>query len=136
MKYLPLKIWFIVTVTLAFGAVIIRLIWELTFNPSAGTLIVIILLILAILAFHTLLIYLTIKPDLKKLKSLPVGVLVAVMATAGLISSVTHFIRFVPSPEANEPLSLIIASLLLLAVISAYSLILWVIWSLWQARKS
>lgn len=136
MKCLPLKIWFMVTVTLTLGAVITRLVWEGVVNPSAGTLSVIILLILLILGIYALLIYLTAKPSLKKLKSLPVGILVTVTATAGLISSVIHFIRFIPSPEADAPLSVIIASLLLLAGISGYILILRVFWSLRKAKES
>ena len=135
MKYLPLKIRFMVPVTLALGALIIRLVWEITVNQSAGTLTVVILLMLAFLGAYALLIYFTIKPNLKKLTSLPVVILVAVMATAGLISGIIHFIRYVPSPEAPEPLSVVIATLLLLAGISAYFLLLRIIWSVWKTRK-
>jgi len=136
MKYLPLKIWFMVTFTLALGAVIIRLVWEVMDTPSAGTLAVIIPVILAILGFHALLVRLTIRPNLEKLKILPVRILVTVMATAGVISGIIHFIRFVPSPEAAEPLSVVIAVLLLLALIGGYLLLLWVVWSFWKARES
>lgn len=134
MKYLPLKIWLVVPVTLALGALIIRLVWEITVNQSAGTLTVVILLMLLLLGAYVLFIYFIIKPDLKKLKSLPVAIAVTVMATAGLISGIIHFIRYVPSPLATEPLSLVIATLLLLAGISAYFLLLWVIWSVWKSR--
>lgn len=136
MNYLPLKIWFMVTVTLTLGATIIRLIWEVTDTPSAGTLTVIALIILAILGVYALLIYLTVKLSWGKLKSLPVGILVTVTATATLSSGIIHFIRFVLSPEAALPLSLIIAILLLLTSISAYSLLLWVIWFIWKVGRS
>ena len=136
MRYLPFKIWFLVTVMLALGAVVVRLVWEVTLNPSAGTLTVIILLILAILSFYALLTYLTIKPNLKKLKSWPAAILAMVIATAGVISGTIHFIHFVPSPEATESLSLIIAALLLLALVSAYFLLLGVIWSFWKGGKN
>ena len=134
MNYLPLKIWLMVTVALFFSAVIVRLVWEVTDTPSAGSLAIIILLILVTLGIYALLVYLTIKPSVKKLKSLPVSLGVTVIGTAALISGVIHFIRFVPSPEANSPLSLVIASLLLAGGISAYSLVLRVIWPVWKAR--
>ena len=135
MNYLPLRIWCMVTVALFFSAVIVRLVWEVTDTPSPGTLAVIIPLILVTLGMYALLLYLTIKPSVKKLKSLPISLGVIVIGTAALISSIIHFIRFVPSPEAASPISVIIASLLLAGGISAYLLILWVIWPVWKARK-
>ncbi len=133
MNYLPLRIWFIVTVTLALGAVITRLAWEIAYITAAPSLAIIILLIFTIISVNALLIYFTIKPSLKKLKSLPVRVSVTVLTTAGLIGAIIHFVRFVPSPEAAAPLSVIIASLLLMAGISAYLLILWVVWFIGKA---
>ena len=134
MNYLPLKIWLMVTVALFFSAVIVRLVWEVTPTTSAGTLAIITLLILVTLGIYALLVYLTIKPSVKKLRSLPVSLGVTVIGAAALISGVIHFVRFVPSPEANSPLSLVIASLLLAGGISAYSLALRVIWPVWKAR--
>jgi len=123
-----------VSITPALGAVVIRLVWELTIATAVGTWVIIILLILVTLGIYALLLYLTIKPSLKKLKSLPVGIGVTVIITAVLISGIIHFIRFVPSPEAALPLSVVIASLLLLGSISAYALALRVIWSIWKGR--
>ncbi len=134
MKYLPLRMWFIVSLTLALSAVIIRLIWEVTYATSAVSLALITLVILIILGIYALPLYLLIKPSLKKLKSVPVRISVTLIATAGLIDVITHFIRFVPSPEAASPLSVVIASLLVMAAISAYPLILWVIWSFGKSR--
>ena len=128
MNYLPFRVWFIVSLTLALGAVIVRLAWEITFTTAVPSLAIIILVIFAIISIYALLLYLTIKPSLKKLKSLPVAIWVTVMFTAGLISALIHFIRFVPSPEAAAPLSVIIASMLIMAAISIYLLVLWVIW--------
>ena len=133
MNYLPLKIWFIATVTPALGAVVVRLIWEITTATAVGTWIIIILLILVTLGIYALLLYLTIKPSLKKLRSPHVSVGVTVIGTAALISGAIHFIRFVPSPEAASPLSVVIASLLLAGGTSAYSLALRVIWPVWKA---
>jgi len=135
MNHLSLRIWFMASITLALSAVIVRLVWEVTITTSVGSLVVIILLILAILGTCALLFYLTIKPSLKKLKSLPVAILVTVIATGVLIDGIIHFVRFVPSPEAVSPLSVIIATLLLTAGISAYLLALWVIWSVRKTRK-
>jgi len=126
MNYLPFKIWFIVALTLALGAVIVRLAWEVI--VAAPSLVVIILVMFTTLSIYALLLYLIIKPSLKKLKSLPVRIWVSVIVTAAIISAIVHYIRFVPSPEATSPLSVIIASLLLAASISIYLLALWALW--------
>jgi len=123
-----------VSITPALGAVVICLVWELTIATAVGTWVIIILLILVTLGIYALLLYLTIKPNLKKLKSLPVGIGVTVIITATLVSGIIHFIRFVPSPEAASPLSVVIASLLLVGGISAYALVIRVIWSIWKGR--
>ena len=126
MNYLPFKIWFIVALTLALGAVIVRLTWEVI--VAAPSLVVIILVMFTTLSIYALLLYLIIKPSLKKLKSLLVKIWVSVIVTAAIISTIVHYIRFVPSPEATSPLSVIIASLLLAASISIYLLVLWALW--------
>ena len=133
MNYLALRVWLMVTVALFFSAVIVRLVWEVTTTTSAGSLVIITLLILVTLGIYALLVYLTIKPSVKKLRSLPVSLGVTVIGTAALISGVIHFVRFVPSPEAASPLSVVIASLFLAGGISAYSLVLRVIWPIWKA---
>jgi len=134
MNHLPLRIWFIVSITLALSAVIVRLAWEVTLTTAVGSMVIIILLIVVTLGIYALLLYLAIKPSLKKLKSLPVRTGVTVIITAALISGIIHFVRFVPSPEAASPLSVVIASLLLVGGISAYLLVLRVIWSIWKSR--
>ena len=121
------KTWFIATITLVLGAVIVRLAWELTTAVAMGTFTIVALLILATLAIYALLLYLTIKPRIKRLASRPIRIWITTIATAGIISGIIHFIRFVPSPEAAHPLSVIIAVLLLTTGISAYLLVLWVI---------
>ena len=134
MNYLPLRIWVMASVALFLSAVIVRLVWEVTAITSAGSLAIIALLILVTLGMYALLLYLTIKPSVKKLKSLPISLGVIVIGIAALISGIIHFVRFVPSPEAASPLSVVIASLLLAGGISAYLLILRVIWSVWKGR--
>ena len=133
MNYLPFKVWFIVALTLALGAVIVRLAWEVI--VAAPSLVVIILVMFTTLSIYALLLYLIIKPSLKKLKSLPVRIWVSVIVTAAIISAIVHYIRFVPSPEATSPLSVIIASLLLAASISIYLLVLWALWFKWIKKR-
>ena len=134
-SHLPLRIWLIVSVTLLISAVIVRLAWAVTYAPSAGYLFVVLAILLVILGIYALFLYLIIKPSLEKLKSLPVRIWVTIIITGGLIDGIIHFVRFVPSPEAASPLSVVIASLLLVGGISAYLLVLWVIWSVWKAKE-
>ena len=136
MKYRPLRIWFLVTMTPVFAVAIIRLIWEATVNPLAGTLTIVILVVLGFLGVYALLVYFTIKPGFKKLKSLPVGIVLALMATGGFISGIIHLIHFVPSPQAAAPISLVLAILFTFAGTSAYFLILGLVWSTWKSRKN
>ena len=134
MNYLSLRIWLIVSATLAIGAVIVRLVWEVIHAPSAGYLFVVLLVMLVTLGIYALLIYLVIKPSRKKLKSLPIRISITAIVNIGIIDAIIHFVRFVPSPEAVLPISVIIASLLLAAGISAYPLVLWVIWFIGKAK--
>ena len=133
---LPLRIWLIVSVTLLISAVIVRLAWAVTYAPSAGYLFVVLAILLVTLGIYALFLYLIIKPSLKKLKSPPVRIWVTIIITSALIDGIIHFVRFVPSPEAASPISVIIASLLLIGGISAYLLVLWVIWSIRKTRES
>jgi len=134
MKHLPLRIWLMVTLTLALAPVIIRFVWEITINSSVASLVILIPVILTIVGIYALALYLLIAPSKKKLRSLPVLIGVIVVFTAGLIGSIIHYIRFVPSPEAAVPLSVVMATLLIAAAISGYILILWVIWSFRKGR--
>jgi hypothetical protein len=135
MKSLYLRIWAIVALTLALGAAITRLAWSITKASHAGSLTIIILLMVAILASYALFLYITIKPSLKKLKSLPVAILATVIAGGGIIGCVIHFIRFVPSSSASSFLSVLVASLLLASGVAICGLILWVVWRFRRGRK-
>lgn len=134
MKHLPLRIWLMVTLTLALAPVIIRFVWEITINSSVASLVILIPVILTIVGIYALALYLLIAPSKKRLRSLPVLIGVIVVFTAGFIGSIIHYIRFVPSPEAAAPLSVVMATLLIAAAISGYILILWVIWSFRKGR--
>jgi len=132
---LPLKIWLIVTLTLALIAGIISLVWNVTVTTSAGSMVVIILLILAVLGTYALLLYLTIRPSLKKLKSLPAAILFTLIATGAITGGAIHFFRFVLSSAPIFPLGVIVAILLLAVLVSAYLLVLWFIWSVWRGER-
>jgi hypothetical protein len=136
MNHLPLRIWLIASVTLLTSAVIVILAWAVTYAPSVSYLFVVLAILLVTLGIYALFLYLIIKPSLKKLKSPPVRIWVTIIITSALIDGIIHFIRFVPSPEAASPISVIIASLLLIGGISAYLLVLWVIWSIRKTRES
>ena len=117
-----------VSCTLALSAVIVRLAWEIYVNPLATTLAIVTPVIVVIAGTNALIIYLLIAPSMRKIKSLPVGIWVIGIFTAGVIGSIIHFIRFVHSPEGDAPLSIVIATLLLIAVVSGYLPVLWVFW--------
>lgn len=136
MKHLPLRIWFLVTITPVFAAVITRVIWEVTINPSGSGLVMAVLVTLGLLGLYALVFYFTFKPNWKKLKSLPFRIWVAIMATGGFIGGIIHLIRFVPSPEASEPPSIVISALYLLAGTSAYFMLIWIIRPTRKSRKN
>ena len=133
MNYLPIKICFIMAVTLAISAVVVRLAWEFPYVAARPSRVMIILLIFATISIYAFLIYLAIKPSLKILTSLSVRIWVTVMATAGLIGGIIHFTNFIPLPEAAPSLSTIIAILFLLAGVSGFLLLLWVTWFIRRA---
>ena len=115
-------------ITLALGAVVIRLAWEIPYTITVPSLIMIIILILVTIGIHAFLTYLTVMANLKVLKSLTARIWITVMVTSGLIGGIIHFINFIPSPEGTAILSVVIATLLLMSGITTYLLILWFIW--------
>ena len=73
-----------VSCTLALSAVIVRLAWEIYVNPLVATLAIVTPVIVVIAGTNALIIYLLVAPSIKKLKSLPIGIWVVAMSTAGL----------------------------------------------------
>ena len=133
MNYSRLKIWFIVTFTFAVVAVVIRAIWQIVVIPTPGTMLIFIPLILALLGVDALFAYLIVNPQ--KLRSLPFSIGITLALTAGLLAGVTHFVRFITSPEAEPVLSKIIGGFVILSCFIGYLLALWLIWSLRKAGK-
>ncbi len=130
-----LRLLLIVSVTLAISAVMVRLGWELTSAAAVGTVVIVALLMLATLGLYALCLYFSIKPNMKKINSPSVKRLLMVIITAAFISGIIHYYRFIPSPEAASPLSKVIATLLLLAGISGYLLVLGYFWSVRKAKE-
>lgn len=128
MNYSRLRIWFIVTFTLVIIAVVIRAIWQIVVIPTSGTMLIFIPLILALLGINALFAYLVVNPQ--KFRSRPFLIGITVALTAGLLAGVTHFVRFIISPEAEPVLSKIIGFCVVLSCVSAYLLVLRIIWSL------
>jgi hypothetical protein len=133
MNYSRFKIWFILTFTFAVIAVVIRAIWQIVVIPTGGTMLIFIPLSLALLGLNALFAYLVINPQ--KLRTLPYLTGVTVALTAGLLAGVTHFVRFIISSQADPVLSKIIGGFVLLSSVSAYFMVIWLIWSLRKADE-
>jgi hypothetical protein len=127
-----IKIWFIVTFSLAVIAIVIRSFWQIESIPTAGTMLIFIPLILALLGADALFIYLVIRPE--KLKSGWFATGITVVLTAGLLAGVTHFVRFIISPRADPVLSKIISAFVFSSSLSAYSLVIYIVWALRRKR--
>ena len=115
------------TFTLAVIAIVIRATWQIVVIPTPGTMLIFIPLIIALISMNALFVYLVINPE--KLRSRPFITGITVALTAGLVAGVTHFIRFIISPEADPFWSKVIGWLIVLSSISAYFLILNIVWS-------
>lgn len=133
MNYTCLKIWFIVTVTLTVTSIIIRSIWQIVVIPTGGTMLIFIPLILALLFAEFLAVYLAVKPE--RIKRRLFAIVVTAAFSAGLLAGVTHFVRFIVSDKADPFWSKVISTLVLAASISAYSLIIYVVWSYRKVKQ-
>jgi len=136
MNYSYLKIGVIISFSTAVAAIVIISIRYIIVHPEPKTMVIFVPLILALLGADALVIYLTIRPSLRKLTRLPVVIGITLVLTGGLIAGVTHFIRFIISPGAAPLISKVIASLILISSLTACLLILWLFWSLWRKQKT
>jgi hypothetical protein len=132
MNFTRLKIWLIVSFTLAAVAIVIRAIWQIVVIPTAGTMLIFIPLILALLMADLLFIYLARRPVI--LKSLPFAVGITTALSAGLLAGVTHFVRFIISEQADLFWSKVISALVLASSVSVYFLIIYAVWSFRRAK--
>jgi hypothetical protein len=127
MKYSPLKVWLIVTFTLAVIGIVIRAIWQIVVITTPGTMLIFIPLILALIGANALFAYLVIRPEKLKSRWFAAGITVAL--TAGLLAGITHFVRFIISPLADPTLSKVISAFVLSSSVSAYFIIIYIVWS-------
>jgi O-antigen ligase len=135
MKSRAIRIWIIAALTPALAAAIIRLAWEITRNPHPGSLAIVVTLMVATSATYALLLYLTIKPSLKKLKSLPVVITATIISVGGVIGCIIHFFRYLNSPKANLFINFLLAGILLASALAICGLILWVFWRLYKGKE-
>jgi hypothetical protein len=126
------KVWFIITLSLAVIAIVIRSIWQIVVIPTGGTMLIFIPLMLALIGAVFLFAYLVTHPE--KFKTLPFLTGITVILTGGLIAGVTHFVRFIISPEAEHFLCKIIGWLVVSSSVSAYFLIINILWSMREKR--
>jgi hypothetical protein len=131
MDWPRIKVWIIVSFSLAVIAIVIRSIWQIVVIPTPGTMLIFIPLILALLGVDILFAYLTLRPEELRSTSIACGITVAL--TAGLLAGVTHFIRFIISPLAEPFFSKIIGLFVILSSLIAYLLVLHIVWSLRKA---
>lgn len=129
-----LKIWLLATLVPVYAAAFIRLVWEVTVNPSVDGIIMTVLISLVIFAGLGFTSYFIFRPDLKKLTGLPAAIIAVFLGTFAIIGSYIHFSRFYLSPQFGWPWSLVIALLFVFAATSAYFLLLWIIWSFRKNR--
>jgi hypothetical protein len=134
MKHTRLKIWFIITFTLAVAAIVTRSIWQIVDITTVGTMLIFIPLILALLGADALFAYLMVRPE--KMKSMWFATGLTVILTAGLLAGITHFVRFIISPQADPFLSKVISALVLSSSVSAYSIIIYIVWASRRTGKN
>ena len=133
MNYSRYKIWFIISFSMAVIAIVIRAIWQIVVIPTSGTMLIFIPLIIALLGIDALIAYIILNP--RKLKTLPFQVGITVALSAGLLAGVTHFVRFIISPQAEHALCKVIGFFVVLSSVGAYALIVNIIWSLRKVRS-
>ena len=128
------KTWCIITFSMAVIAIVMRAIWQIVVIPTPKTMLIFVPLIVALIGANALIAYLVIKPE--KTKSLPFSIGMTAALSAGLLAGVTHFYRFIISPQADPFFSKVISWLIVLSSVSAYGIFLYVIWSLRKARNN
>ena len=133
MNYRRFKILFLLSFTMGMMAVVVRAAWQIVDVPTANTMIIFIPLILALLGGNAFIVYITFRPQ--QIRRLPVVIGLTLVLTAGLVAGVKHYINYIPSPEAQWLLSKVIATLIVLAGVSAYLVLVWFLWSFRKRGK-
>jgi hypothetical protein len=110
------------------------MVWALVIDCSTSGLVMSVLVIIGLLGLYALIFYFVLKPNIAVLTSLPIWSAIAVMATGGLIGGIIHTARFISSPQADKPWSLIMVVLYLFAGFNAYGILVWFTCSLWRKK--
>ncbi len=120
------RIWIALTLTALLAAAIVRTVWSCTGSMSPDEWAMRMLLMVAALGAYWLILRLVISWNLGPVgtKSFRIGVWITLTATFG--GTIVHTVRYVPSVECSEPLSFVIAGLLIAAAVNAYALGLWI----------
>ena len=134
MNNITLKIWLIITFTVAVLGIVIRSIWQIVVIPTSGTMIIFIPLIIALVGANALLAYIALEPPrIRNIFSLTV---ITTALTGGLVAGVAHFYNFIISPLAEPFWSKVIGACVLSSSVSAYFLIICFLWSLRKTKES
>ncbi len=128
------RAWCTITFTGAVIAIVIRAIWQIVVIPTPKTMLIFIPLIVALIGVDALVAYLVARPE--KIKSLAFSIGFTVVLSAGLVAGVTHFYRFIISTQADPFFSKVIGWLVVTSSVSAYFILLYVVWSSKKARIS
>ena len=134
MNYKLLKIWSFLTFTAVVIAIVIRSIWQIVNIPTSGTMLIFIPLIVALLGANALFAYLLSRPAQLRSRWFAIGS--TVIIAAGFLAGVTHFVRFIISPQAAPLLSKIIGALVVSSSSSAGFILIYIIWSLRKKRRN
>ena len=135
-NYLTLRIWGAVTISLPVLAATVRIVSDFTSPMSRGAWAMHILLLLAALGSSAFAIGLILQPNFNLLRGLPFRIGTSLLCTVALAGAILHFIRFVPPRTTLPPIAMTNAVLLLMAVGSAYLLVLWIIWRVLPSVKA
>lgn len=135
MNRLSFRIWAVITTSLAMSAVILILARHISYATSVAGLAMLSMCVATALGVWGWVIYFILRPGVEVLRSPIFRGSVTVIITGGIASAIIHYFRFIPSPEAAATLSKVIATLLMAAGISAYPLLMWLVWSHIKRRK-
>ena len=119
------RIWIVVTLTASLAAGIVRTVWSCVGSMSPDEWAMRMLLMIAAFGACWLILRLVIAWGAGPVGTRSFRIGVWITLTAAFVGTVIHMARYIPSAECSEPLSFVIAALLLVAAANAYVLGLW-----------
>ena len=127
------RAWCVITFSLAVIAIVIRAIWQIVVIPTPKTMLIFVPLIVALIGMDAFIAYLVARPE--KIKGLAFSIGCTGALSAGLLAGLTHFYRFIISTQADPFFSKVIGWLIVTSSVSAYFILVYVIWSLRKNRN-